>query len=84
MPDGKIQKLASGKDEIISLLPDKKAELSAFIDEKRLKCRNVDDYRKVIAYYNSPFLIKGCNNAVKRFPRKRFFIAVHQLPATSN
>lgn len=55
LPDGKIQKLGSGKDEIISLLPDKKAEVSAFIDEKRLKCRNVDDYRKVIAYYNSLF-----------------------------
>ncbi|AXY78067.1 hypothetical protein D3H65_30540 [Paraflavitalea soli] len=53
LPDGKIQKLSAGKDDMINLLQDKKAEVSAFIDEKRLKCRNVEDYRKVIAYYNS-------------------------------
>lgn len=55
LPDGKIQKLGSGKDDMVALLQDKKAEVSAFIDEKRLKCRNVEDYRKVITYYNSLF-----------------------------
>jgi hypothetical protein len=55
LPDGKTAKLSPGKEEIVGLLKDKEAPVSAFIDEKRLKCRNGEDYKKVVDYYNSLF-----------------------------
>ena len=53
--EGKMGKLDKGKDELLSLITEKKEELNKYIDEKSLKCRNESDWKNVIAYYNSLF-----------------------------
>ncbi len=50
---GMVQKLNPGKDDMLDLLKDKQAQVRTFIESNKLKCRQEEDYRKVIAYYNS-------------------------------
>jgi hypothetical protein len=53
--DGTMRKIGKGAAALLSLFTDKKNELQKFISEKNLKCRKENDWRKVIAYYNSLF-----------------------------
>jgi hypothetical protein len=53
LADGTMKKIEKGTDALPSLLVDKKDELQKFIGEKNLRCRKENDWRKVIAYYNS-------------------------------
>ncbi|WP_315821656.1 hypothetical protein [Paraflavitalea speifideaquila] len=53
--NGQVEKISGGKEGIRSLLKDKDPEVTAFIEKNRLKCRGLEDYRKVITYYNTLF-----------------------------
>lgn len=53
LPDNTIHKLSKGKDALLSLLPDKKSEISSYIDQNSNKCRKEEEWSAVIAYYNS-------------------------------
>lgn len=55
MPDGTISKFETGKESLLTALKDKQKEVAAYIDKEALKCRNIEDCRKVIAWYNSLF-----------------------------
>lgn len=50
-----VVKLETGKEALLVLLKDKSAEVTAYIEKERLKCRSIDDCRKVIRYYNTLF-----------------------------
>ena len=54
-PGKRIKKIEKGMKELLSLFTDKRTELNKYIDEQKLKCRNENDWEKVIAYYNSLF-----------------------------
>jgi len=53
LPDGTMKKIEKGPGAFLSLFNDKKAEIKKYIEENKLKCRKEDDWKKVIAYYNS-------------------------------
>jgi hypothetical protein len=53
LQNGSPQKLSPGKDDLIKGLKDKDVEITAFIDQNKLKCRSEADYSKVVQYYNS-------------------------------
>lgn len=50
--NGAIKKLTKGEAEVLDLLKDKSAELTAFIKQNSLKCRKQSDYETVFNYYN--------------------------------
>jgi hypothetical protein len=55
LPGNDMKKIEKGKEALLSLFADKKTELKGFIEKNRLKCRNENDWKKVIAFYNSLF-----------------------------
>lgn len=50
---GKMTKLEKGQEALLSILTDKKEEIKKYIEKQKIKCRSEDDWKKVIAYYNS-------------------------------
>ncbi|MEO8406393.1 MAG: hypothetical protein ABI480_17415 [Chitinophagaceae bacterium] len=48
-----MKKIEKGKSFFLDTLIDKRKEVEAFIDQNKLKCKSKDDYKKIIAYYNS-------------------------------
>lgn len=48
-----VAKLETSRAQMTKLLQDKAAEITAYIDKEGIKCRNVDECRKVIRYYNT-------------------------------
>lgn len=53
LANGQVTRLETGKEQVLTLLADKQAAVTAYIDQEKLKCRSVEDVRKVIRYYNS-------------------------------
>jgi hypothetical protein len=51
--DGAMKKIEKGKDDFLSLFADKKTELSKYIDQQKIKCRKENEWKKIIAFYNS-------------------------------
>ncbi len=51
--NGVMKKIDKGQEAFFSLFPDKKEELKKYVGQHKIKCRKEDDWRKVIAYYNS-------------------------------
>ncbi|NOT51698.1 MAG: hypothetical protein HOP10_10530 [Chitinophagaceae bacterium] len=50
---GIMQKVGKGQEGFLSLFTDKKEELKKYMEKNKIKCRKEEDWRKVIAYYNS-------------------------------
>lgn len=50
---GKMVRYKKGKEFVLQILADKKAEIESFLAEKKLKCRSENDCVKVLEYYNS-------------------------------
>lgn len=53
--EGVMMEWEKGKDFLLELLSDKKEAVDGFIKSTGLKCRSVDDARKVISFYNHQF-----------------------------
>lgn len=53
LPTGEYRKIEKGSSFFIEILKDKQKQVSAFIDNKDLKCKSMQDYRQVISYYNT-------------------------------
>jgi len=51
--ENRIAKLEKGSGDLLSLFKDKKAELHQYIEKNNLKCKKEDDWKSVVAYYNS-------------------------------
>ncbi len=51
--DAVMKKIEKGQEEFLSLFPDKQAELKRYIGQNKIKCRKEDDWKKLVAYYNS-------------------------------
>ena len=54
--NGVVKNFETGKEAMLATLTDKPKEITAYIDKEKLKCRSVEDCRKVIRYYNTLFL----------------------------
>lgn len=55
LADGTVVKFETGKDAILARLADKQKEVAAYIEKENLKCRSIDDCRKLIRYYDTLF-----------------------------
>ncbi|WP_276484695.1 hypothetical protein [Paraflavitalea pollutisoli] len=53
LANGQVARLETSKEAVLTLLADQQAAVTAYIDQEKLKCRTVDDVRKVIRYYNT-------------------------------
>jgi hypothetical protein len=53
LSDGTLKKLDKGPEDILAVLPDQKDKIRAFIVKEDLKCKKENDWKKVVAYYNS-------------------------------
>jgi hypothetical protein len=53
MPDGRVKRLEKGKDNVIALFPDKQRQVTAFVEQERLRCNSGKDYERVFKFYNS-------------------------------
>lgn len=51
--NGAMKRCKKDKDFFLSELPEKKNELSAFIEKNKTNFRNEDDVAKIVEYYNS-------------------------------
>ncbi|NOT51696.1 MAG: hypothetical protein HOP10_10520 [Chitinophagaceae bacterium] len=53
LPGNNIKQLEKGKNEFLSMLPDKRTEMERYIEDKKLKCKKEEDWTELVAYYNS-------------------------------
>lgn len=53
LPGNITRRIGKGKEGFLSILPDKKDEMGKYIDVKKIKCKNEEDWKTLIIYYNS-------------------------------
>lgn len=51
--NGQIREWKKGKESLIEFLSDKKDAIADFINSQKLKCKTIDEVKKVLEYYNS-------------------------------
>jgi hypothetical protein len=52
-PEGQNAMRVTSRKDILSILSDKSSELNKFIDSARLGAKDINDLRKIVAFYNS-------------------------------
>jgi hypothetical protein len=48
-----MQRVKKDKDFLLTVLADKKDKVESFINDNHLKFKSIDDFRRVIDYYNT-------------------------------